>query len=143
MCRRGLRVALFIMIAALAAPAAPAHAGFLDWLFGKKGDDAIPKMAPFAEPPGTLRNAKNKLEADLQALYKKSGTEWEVAEGLNTPHREPQILSTWLVEYVSDIMNIVPMEFEDHVKEIKIGMSPVALSDFQTFMESSKMLETL
>lgn len=83
-------------------------------------------------------------DGELGSLYNDKGvTDGSVGEGMQSPHRHPSQISDWLMQVMSQILNIELAHNEDYLKVVAATMNPKAQSDFGTFMTGSNIMATM
>lgn len=143
-----------LLIAALAvagtfAPAQPARADntilnfLLPWIFGE------PELGP--QPQDTLQapfgqekiQVTSKTQAEMQKIFEaEDATELNLNE-LNLPHRSPEQIGDWLTTIVTQAMSIEPDTYAEKSKSFLPNFLPYAQQEYQTYLSSNQVLETL
>ncbi len=95
-------------------------------------------QAPFADP--ALRQP---LQENSLGIAYTPPTNVNTEETLSVPHRTKEELSAWLINAVSEVLNVDPVKYAEHLKFLETGMDPYAIKDYDAFMKSTNILPML
>jgi hypothetical protein len=95
--------------------------------------------APFVKPGDMDTPTADKMGLTYTPYSEKE----KGALNLAQPHRDQDQVGLWLSDKVSEILNIKPSDYDDHMKAIKPFMTPDALVAYTKFMEDSTILNRM
>jgi len=141
--RMGLLVVMLGLGAVVFRDRSASAEGFLDKLYEKWFKPPVEYAGPRPEDTLISPFGSGKAEAVLPdgSRMQKSQSEDAAHKDLAMPHQTDSVLAEWLARTVTDIFNVDPAHYEEHLASIKPYMTEHALSQYKVFMENGGMLQ--
>jgi hypothetical protein len=142
--RTGLAILLLALLCVFAIPAKayarePFFAGVYKAIKGEKDPDpSLTLQAPFIK-----KGDMDTPTADKMGLPYNYYDNQDTVKSLAAPHRDKDEVAAWLTRVVSEILSVKPDKYERHLKGISAIMSPSAVSNYDSFMQESDLLNAM
>lgn len=141
-------IAVIIMTATVFSPSpAQAEKTFWQYLFPYHvPQDEVIYPEQTLEAPFPVMPAEDMKDPDNKLLSLYEGEAEENTQdiiGLDKPHRSLEEIRAWLGRAMAEILTMNADDYEDHLTLLKTGMNEAALTDFSSFIQSSRTLDTL
>ncbi len=106
----------------------------------KEQEEALKTMkAPFA----AAENAARPVQLDPEITYDPLGGSVVISETLSIPHRHEAAIAEWATEALSEIMTFSITGYQAHKQQLTTLMSPSAINELQSFMDTSNVLSLM
>lgn len=117
----------------------PLLSGLYKMMTGQKDPDPmVTRRAPFIKP-----NSMATPTADSMGLPYNYYDEKDTVDSLAVPHRDKDEVAKWLTGVISEILDVDGPQYENHLKNLLMVMSPDAISSYDDFMQSNDILTAL
>ena len=142
--RKTIYVMLLLAMMGSFSPPAQAKSFLEDWfpfLFEEPDTGPTPEQtgrAPFAEKGAVDTTQSKQLGVDY-----KPETAIESAVSLDQAHRQPTQIVEWSSRVISDALDFDPLQYETHLVNLNLEITPYAIESFKVFMAKDNLLEAL